>query len=133
MSKKAWDLPWSSNDHRQGKSHSKGILSQGKFPCNGSCAADRDFLRATAFFGHGCVPTSGVCAGKGQKDRQCHSSLIPAERIERTILLIRDQKVILDSDLAEIYGVTPKRLNEQVRRNIDRFPKGFAFVLTRED
>src|SRR5438309_3995843 len=78
MSKKAWDLPWSSNDHRQGKSHSKGILSQGKFPCNGSCAADRDFLRATAFFGHGCVPTSGVCAGKGQKDRQCHSFLTPS-------------------------------------------------------
>src|SRR5438876_7650065 len=96
MSKKAWDLPWSSNDHRQGKSHRKGILSQGKFPCNGSCAGDRDFLRATAFFGHGCVPTSGVCAGKGQKDRQCHSFLPPlvllpvpamAKRFLRTLVL----------------------------------------------
>jgi ORF6N domain len=43
--------------------------------------------------------------------------LIPAERIERSILLIRGQKVMLDSALAELYGVPTKRLNEQVRRN----------------
>src|SRR5690349_17276626 len=48
--------------------------------------------------------------------------LVPVERVERSILLIRGQKVILDSDLAVLFGVTTKRLNEQVRRNQDRFP-----------
>ena len=57
-------------------------------------------------------------------------SLIPAERIERSILFIREHKVLLDSDLAAIYGVTTARLNQQVRRNIDRFPEDFAFVLS---
>ncbi|HOP08411.1 MAG TPA: ORF6N domain-containing protein [candidate division Zixibacteria bacterium] len=56
--------------------------------------------------------------------------LIPAERIERSILVIRGQKVMLDMDLAELYGVTTKRLNEQVKRNIDRFPGDFMFQLT---
>src|SRR5262249_33671496 len=59
--------------------------------------------------------------------------LIPPERIERAILLIRGHKVILDSDLAGLYGVTTKRLNEQVRRNLERFPRDFAFVLTAEE
>jgi hypothetical protein len=49
--------------------------------------------------------------------------LIQPERIERSILLIRGQKVMLDADLAELYGVTTKRLNEQVKRNRDRFQK----------
>src|SRR6266849_10784845 len=56
--------------------------------------------------------------------------LIPSERIEKAILLIRGQKVMLDSDLAELYGVATKRLNEQVRRNRARFPKDFMFQLT---
>jgi hypothetical protein len=60
-------------------------------------------------------------------------SLVPVERIEQLIYLIRDQKVMLDSDLAEIYGVTTKRLNEQVSRNADRFPLDFAFQLTRQE
>ena len=60
-------------------------------------------------------------------------SLIPVERIERRILLIRGQKVIIDTDLAELYGVTTKRLNEQVRRNKTRFPSDFMFQLTREE
>jgi len=59
-------------------------------------------------------------------------SLIPIEVIERKILLIRGQKVMLDSDLAELYGVSTKRLNEQVRRNLTRFPSDFMFQL-RED
>ena len=46
------------------------------------------------------------------------------------ILAIRDQKVVLDVDLAHVYGVTTKRLNEQFRRNRNRFPKDFAFQLT---
>lgn len=60
-------------------------------------------------------------------------SLIPAERIEKSILLIRGHKVMLDSDLAELYGVTTARLNEQVRRNKERFPKDFGFQLTQKE
>ena len=59
--------------------------------------------------------------------------LIPVERVEETIMLIRGQKVILDSDLAKLYGVTTKRLNQQVKRNCDRFPTDFMFRLTREE
>jgi hypothetical protein len=57
-------------------------------------------------------------------------TLIPTERIERAILLIRGEKVMLDSDLAVLYGVETKRLNEQVRRNLNRFPPDFMFQLT---
>jgi len=56
-----------------------------------------------------------------------------APDIGRLIHVIRDQRVILDSDLAAIYGVPTKRLNEQFRRNSDRFPHDFAFQLTREE
>ena len=49
------------------------------------------------------------------------------------IYVIRDQKVMLDEDLAELYGVETKRLNEQVRRNIDRFPSDFMFVLNEHE
>jgi len=60
-------------------------------------------------------------------------ALVPPERIERSILLIRGHKVMLDSDLAELYGVTTKRLNEQVRRNLPRFPEDFMFQLTESE
>ncbi|MCL5421338.1 MAG: ORF6N domain-containing protein [Nitrospirae bacterium] len=60
-------------------------------------------------------------------------ALIPVEMIERKILLIRGEKVMLDADLSELYGVTTKRLNEQVKRNSDRFPADFAFQLTSEE
>ncbi len=62
-----------------------------------------------------------------------NSSIIPAVRIEQSILLIRGEKVILDVDLASLYGVSTKRLNEQVKRNRDRFPRDFAFRLTRKE
>ncbi len=62
-----------------------------------------------------------------------NASLIPVERIERAIILIRGQKVLLDSDLAGLYGVSTKRLNEQVRRNRSRFPEDFMFRLTAEE
>ena len=52
------------------------------------------------------------------------------QRAERLILLIRGHKVLLDADLARLYGVTTGRLNEQVRRNVDRFPDDFMFELT---
>lgn len=58
---------------------------------------------------------------------------IPIERVERAILLIRGEKVMLDKDLAKLYGVTTKRLNEQVKRNRERFPDDFMFQLTREE
>ncbi len=54
---------------------------------------------------------------------------IPPERVESRILLIRGQRVMLDADLAELYGVTTKRLNEQVKRNRERFPVDFMFRL----
>ena len=59
--------------------------------------------------------------------------MIPVERIEGKILVIRGRKVILDSDLADLYGVTTRRLNEQVKRNRARFPADFLFQLTREE
>ncbi len=59
--------------------------------------------------------------------------IIPSEIIERKILLLRGQKVILDAHLAELYDVPTKRLNEQVRRNIGRFPLDFMFQLTWEE
>lgn len=59
--------------------------------------------------------------------------LIPVEIIERKIYLIRDHKVMLDSDLAELYGVEVKQLKRQVRRNITRFPEDFMFELQKEE
>lgn len=61
------------------------------------------------------------------------NSLIPAERIERLILLVQNQKVILDKDLAALYGVTTGNLNKAVDRNIERFPSDFMVRLTPED
>jgi len=60
-------------------------------------------------------------------------AIVPIEVIEKKILLIRGHKVMLDSDLAVLYGVTTKRLNEQVRRNLRRFPSDFMFQLTAEE
>ena len=59
--------------------------------------------------------------------------LIPDEAIINKILLIRGQKVMLDSDLAELFGVETKQLKRQVRRNISRFPEDFMFELTLEE
>ena len=61
------------------------------------------------------------------------NKLIPIELIEGKIYLIRDQKVMLDKDLAKLYGVSAKRLNEQVKRNIKRFPNDFMFQLSGEE
>ena len=58
---------------------------------------------------------------------------IPDEIITRKIYLVRNHKVMLDNDLAELYNVETKRLKEQVRRNIDRFPSSFMFELTAEE
>ena len=60
-------------------------------------------------------------------------SIIPVERIASSIFLIRGKKVMLDSDLAELYEVPTSRLNEQVKRNSNRFPKEFAFQISQEE
>ena len=60
-------------------------------------------------------------------------SIIPVERIASRIYLIRGEKVMLDSHLAELYGVPTSALNQQVKRNMDRFPEDFAFRLTPEE
>lgn len=62
-----------------------------------------------------------------------NESIMPGERIESRILLIRGHKVMLDSDLAELYQVSTKRLNEQVKRNKARFPDDFMFRLTENE
>jgi phage regulator Rha-like protein len=59
--------------------------------------------------------------------------LVPVERVERAILVMRGRRVILDSELAGLYGVTVSRFNEAVKRNAKRFPADFAFQLTREE
>jgi phage regulator Rha-like protein len=60
-------------------------------------------------------------------------SLVPEEVIMQKIFFIRNQKVMLDRDLAELYGVETKRLKEQVKRNMERFPKHYMFELTLEE
>jgi len=57
------------------------------------------------------------------------TNLIPVDRIQKSILIIRGQKVILDSDLAALYGVTTGNLNKAVKRNAERFPSDFMFQL----
>jgi hypothetical protein len=61
------------------------------------------------------------------------NDLIPAENIDHLIFLIRGQKVMLDKDLAQLYGVPTKRLNEQVRRNRKRFPPDFMFQMSKAE
>ncbi len=60
-------------------------------------------------------------------------SPVPLERIQQAILLIRGKRVMLDANLAKLYGVSTKRLNEQVKRNRDRFPQDFMFQLDPEE
>jgi phage regulator Rha-like protein len=60
-------------------------------------------------------------------------AIVPAEKIDRAILFLRSKRVMLDADLAIIFGTTTKRLNQQVKRNIDRFPPNFLFQLTDEE
>jgi hypothetical protein len=61
------------------------------------------------------------------------SEVFPSERIEQTILLLRGHKIILDRDLAAMYGVSTRDLNKSVSRNLDRFPDDFMLQLTRAE
>ena len=63
----------------------------------------------------------------------CFPPMKPDIPLESLILTLRQQKVILDADLAGLYGVPNKRLNEQVKRNADRFPEDFMFQLTAQE
>ena len=61
------------------------------------------------------------------------TSIVPVKEVHNKILFMRGQKVILDSDLANLYGVPTKRLNEQIKRNNERFPPDFMFQLTKKE
>jgi len=66
-------------------------------------------------------------------EKQETQSIIPAKRIEHAIYSIRGHRVMLDADLAKLYGAPTKSLNLAVRRNADRFPNDFMFRLTLEE
>jgi len=70
---------------------------------------------------------------KASTTGSARQSPVPTKRIEQAIYLIRGQRVMLDSDLAVLYDLSTKRLNEQVRRNLNRFPPDFVFQLTEEE
>ncbi|MCP4195783.1 MAG: ORF6N domain-containing protein, partial [Proteobacteria bacterium] len=61
------------------------------------------------------------------------NQIVPIEKVARLIKVIRGHKVILDSDLAQLYEVETKAMNRAVRRNIDRFPEDFMFQLTKDE
>lgn len=74
-----------------------------------------------------------LCRHASHKKLTNTSLTVSVQLIERKIYLIRGQKVMVDFDLAELYGVTTSRLNEQVTRNRKRFPEDFMFRLTKEE
>ena len=74
-----------------------------------------------------------VLSDRRKAEMEKNVAVIPVERIERLIFLIRGQKVMLDYDLADLYGVPTKGLKQAVRRNIDRFPSDFMFELREQE
>ena len=66
-------------------------------------------------------------------DMTNENALVPIEHIAQSILILRGQRVLLDNDLAALYGVPTKRFNEQVKRNLGRFPPDFMFQLSEEE
>ena len=68
-----------------------------------------------------------------KKDSEKEKSIIPIEVVSQKIFFIRGQKVMLDVDLAELYGVSVIRLNEQVKRNRSRFPEDFMFQINKDE
>ena len=68
-----------------------------------------------------------------EKRKKAEKDIIPIGLIEEQIFTVRGKRVMLDADLARLYGVTTKRLNEQVRRNADRFPGDFSFITTKQE
>ncbi len=70
---------------------------------------------------------------KNMKKSESKMSIVPSERIEKRIFWLRGEKVMLDSDLAELYEVLTGNLNKAVKRNIERFPADFMFQLSKEE
>jgi hypothetical protein len=68
--------------------------------------------------------------GEDYKMARVSVDIVPIQKIQSRVLIIRDQKVLIDADLADLYGVQTKRLNEQVKRNQERFPEDFMFQLS---
>jgi hypothetical protein len=66
-------------------------------------------------------------------DKTSSVELVTAPAIEKRILVVRDRQVMIDEDLADLYGVETRRLIEQVKRNIERFPDDFMFQLSKEE
>jgi len=97
----------------------------------------RNSVRSGDDLGTGFVVICRVELKSGASQRKPHMTheliSIPPESVERSILLIRDQKVILDRVLAKLYGVSTKVLNQTVKRNPERFPPDFMFQLTMEE
>ncbi|MDR1289694.1 MAG: ORF6N domain-containing protein [Planctomycetaceae bacterium] len=61
------------------------------------------------------------------------SDIVKFKQVEEKIITIRDQSVILDSDVAELYGITTKEVNQAVKNNPEKFPEGYTFELTRNE
>jgi ORF6N domain len=119
---------------------SQFATSKNHNPVNGLCASGR--IWRPQICGHAEVRLSAHshairnCALRGAAGIVVVMSTVPVETsvdIATRILNVRDQRVLLDSQLAALYGVTTKRLNEQVRRNIDRFPDDSLYALTAEE
>ncbi len=81
--------------------------------------------------GYGITPTRATSVGVELMEN--NKIVIPVERVQQAIYLIRGQRVMLDRDLARLYGVETRVLNQAVRRNTDRFPADFIFELTRKE
>jgi len=64
---------------------------------------------------------------------QKNEQIVPDEMVMSKIYVLRGQRIMLDKDLAELYGIQPRRLRQQVKRNIERFPERFMFQLTEEE
>ncbi len=76
-----------------------------------------------------CVRGPYLCA----QENDLTAAIVPIERIQKAIVLIRGQKVMLDRDLAELYGIPTKALKQAVKRHADRFPGDFMFVLNSDE
>jgi hypothetical protein len=89
-------------------------------------------LSATTGTGHESWPVLEA-SEESWNDQDSDTDFVSIERIAQSIMVLRERRVLLDSDLAAMYGVTTKRFNEQVKRNLARFPADFTFQLSDEE
>jgi hypothetical protein len=109
--------------HRSGKAEPfRHVLRQSRIACN------FHYFRVLTL---SSIMRRYNCARGGLTMK--NSSLIPVERIEKAIYLIRGEKVMLDRDLADLYGAPTKAFNQAVKRHTDRFPPDFMFQLTEQE